>query len=59
MPSEPLASGDAGCGGSSPDGPAEREGAAGLSGVTPSRNVNDGAKKRLPVMARLKSSNRS
>src|SRR5882757_4682799 len=55
MPSEPSDTDGMGCGGSAAGGSV----VGGESGVTSSRNVADGTKKRLPVTARLKSRIRS
>src|SRR5215467_10305247 len=59
MPSEPSGTGVVGCAGSAAGVGAAVSAAGGASEVTSSRNVADGAKKRLPVTARLKSRMRS
>src|SRR5215831_1424966 len=59
MPSEPSGTGGVGCAGSVAGAGAAVSAAGGASEVTSSRNVADGAKKRLPVTARLKSRIRS
>ena len=59
MPSEPSCTDGMDCADSTVADAAEGASTAGSSSVTVSRNVADGAKKRLPVTARLKSSSRS